>query len=133
MRSKVADRMMAKMPEDTKIFADKYADLLVLINQIINEKGYTQKSLAIKLEKNPSEIHRWLCGEHNFTLKSISKLEAELGETLLEVPVRKTMSTFKASYGKTTFKVYSNVSHKKKKAETWTNVIMNKTQLSNVG
>ncbi|MGZ5244088.1 MAG: helix-turn-helix domain-containing protein [Bacteroidia bacterium] len=85
MRSKIAERMLAKMPEDIKIFTDKYADLVVRINAILKEKGYTQKSLADKLDKKPSEIHKWLSGEHNFTLRSIAKLEAELGETLIEV------------------------------------------------
>ena len=89
MRSKVAKRMMAKMPEETKIFVDKYADILVRVNQLLKEKGLTQKDLADKMKKKPSEISKWLNGEHNFTLRSIAKLEAELGETILCVPSRK--------------------------------------------
>lgn len=86
MKSKVAERMMAKMPEDVKIFVDKYADIVVRINQLLKEKGYTQKDLAEKLDKKPSEISKWLNGDHNFTLRSIAKIEAELGETILYVP-----------------------------------------------
>lgn len=86
MKSKVAARMMAKMPEDVKIFVDKYADIVVRINQLLKEKGYSQKDLAEKLDKRPSEISKWLNGDHNFTLRSIAKLEAELGETILYVP-----------------------------------------------
>lgn len=86
MKSKVAERMMAKMPEDVKIFVDKYADIVVRINQLLKEKGYSQKDLAEKMDKKPSEISKWLNGEHNFTLRSIAKLEAELGETILCVP-----------------------------------------------
>lgn len=78
--------MMAKMPEDVKIFVDKYADIVVRINQLLKEKGYSQKDLAEKLDKRPSEISKWLNGDHNFTLRSIAKLEAELGETILYVP-----------------------------------------------
>jgi len=88
MKSKVAERMMAKMPEDVKIFVDKYADIVVRINQLLKEKGLSQKSLAEKMDKKPSEISKWLNGEHNFTLRSIAKLEAELGETILYVPSR---------------------------------------------
>lgn len=88
MKSKVAERMMAKMPEDVKIFVDKYADIVVRINQLLKEKGLNQKDLAEKLDKKPSEISKWLNGEHNFTLRSIAKLEAELGETILYVPSR---------------------------------------------
>jgi transcriptional regulator with XRE-family HTH domain len=88
MKSKVAERMMAKMPEDVKIFVDKYADIVVRVNQLLKEKGFTQKDLAEKMDKKPSEISKWLGGDHNFTLRSIAKLEAELGETLLYVPHR---------------------------------------------
>lgn len=88
MKSKVAERMMVKMPEDVKIFVDKYADIVVRINQLLKEKGLSQKSLAEKMDKKPSEISKWLNGEHNFTIRSIAKLEAELGETILYVPTR---------------------------------------------
>ena len=50
MKSKVAERMMAKMPEDVKIFVDKYADIVVRINQLLKEKGLNQKDLAEKLD-----------------------------------------------------------------------------------
>lgn len=94
MKSKVAERMMAKMPEDVKIFVDKYADIVVRINQLLKERQYSQKELAEKLDKNPSEISKWLAGNHNFTLRSIAKLEAELGETILYVPRRVTFQTY---------------------------------------
>ena len=89
MRSEVLQKIIDETPDEVKIFVDKYTDLVIRINQILHEKGYTQKSLAGKMNKNPSEIHKWLNGNHNFTLRSIAKLEAELGETLLEVPRRK--------------------------------------------
>lgn len=94
MKSKVAERMMAKMPEDVKIFVDKYADIVVRINQLLKEKGYSQKDLAEKLDKRPSEISKWLSGDHNFTLRSIAKLEAELGETILYVPRQISFQSF---------------------------------------
>jgi transcriptional regulator with XRE-family HTH domain len=103
MRSKVLQNILDETPKDVAIFVDKYADLVLRINQILSEKGYTQKSLAEKMEKRPSEIHKWLSGDHNFTLRSIAKLEAELGETLLEVPVRKPITAFHSNYEKTTY------------------------------
>lgn len=89
MRSQVAKRMMANIPEETKIFVDKYADIIVRVNQILREKGLTQKDLAERMGKKPSEINRWLRQEHNLTLRSIAKLEAELGEAILYVPARR--------------------------------------------
>lgn len=86
MRSKAAERIMQRIPEETKIFVRWYGDLIVRINEILDEKGWTQKELSERLDKKPSEISKWLNGEHNFTLKSLAKLQAELGEEILEVP-----------------------------------------------
>lgn len=106
MRSKVAQRILAETPEETKIFARLYADIVVRVNQLLKAKGFSQKDLADKLEKRPSEINKWLVGEHNFTLRSLAKLEAELGETIINVPHRKPISS---SIGtKTYVTVYKN-------------------------
>lgn len=107
MRSKVFQRILDNTPEDVKIFTRYYGDLVVRINSLLNEKSYSQKDLAEKMDKKPSEISKWLNGEHNFTLRSLAKLEAELGEPLFYVPRRK---TFKSTEGtKTSFTVYSNL------------------------
>jgi transcriptional regulator with XRE-family HTH domain len=89
MRSKTVDKLIKSTPKEVEIFVDLYADLVVRINQILRDKGLTKKELAENLGKHPSEVSKWLNGEHNFTLRSLAKLSAELGEPLLEVPRRK--------------------------------------------
>ncbi len=106
MRSKVAQRILAETPEETKIFARLYADIVVRVNQLLKAKGFSQKDLADKLEKRPSEINKWLIGEHNFTLRSLAKLEAELGETIINVPHRKPISSSVGT--KTYVTIYKN-------------------------
>ncbi|WP_416441565.1 helix-turn-helix domain-containing protein [Phnomibacter sp. MR] len=135
MRSEVAKRMMAKMPEDVKIFADKYADLVVLINQLLREQGINQKTLAAKLGKQPSEIHKWLSGEHNFTLKSLCKLEAELGHELLVVPSKKTAHQYAKGKKVGHLTVYSSPIHRQElpAIDTWHSATQTKKQLANVG
>lgn len=133
MRSKIAEILINKMSAESKIFADKYADLIVLINQILKEKQYNQKKLAEKLEKRPSEINRWLTGEHNFTLRSIAKLEAELGESLIEVPVRKLSEKFELSSGKVTIHTYRNVSDNNLERNSWIRINKPTLRLANVG
>jgi transcriptional regulator with XRE-family HTH domain len=98
MRSKAAERIMQRVPEETKIFVRWYGDLIVRINEILNEKGWTQKELSERLDKKPSEISKWLNGEHNFTLKSLAKLQAELGAEILEVPHKKKTVAFIDGY-----------------------------------
>jgi transcriptional regulator with XRE-family HTH domain len=83
MRSKVADRILSETPEEERIFVRQYTDIVLRINQILTAKGYTQKSLAEKMNKKPSEINKWLKGSHNLTLRTLAKLEAELGEPLI--------------------------------------------------
>lgn len=107
MRSKVFQRILDKTPQDVKIFTRHYGDLVVRINSLLKEKGYSQKDLAEKLDKKPSEISKWLNGEHNFTLRSLAKLEAELGAPLFYVP--KTKSFTSAGGSKTSFTVYRTI------------------------
>lgn len=94
MRSKVLQRILDNTPKEVDIFIDLYADLVVRVNQILNEKGISKKELADKLGKSPSEVSKWLSGDHNFTLRSLAKLSAELGEPLLEVPKKKVQTEF---------------------------------------
>jgi len=134
MRSKVAERMLANTPEDVKIFTRLYAALVVKVNRLLKEKGLTQKALAEKLDKNPSEIHKWLSGEHNFTLRSIAKLEAELGEPLIVVPSHPARTEFISGNVKTiqSYVRPEAAAVKKLKAKDWTNgTLLN--ELANVG
>jgi|SRR5690606_7565736 len=98
MKSKTVERLQKKTPRDIKIFVDWYADLVIRINELLDEKNISRKEIAERLGKQPSEISRWLNGEHNFTLRSLAKLSAELGENLLEVPERKPQTKFVTVY-----------------------------------
>ena len=85
MRSKVAKKIQSETPEELRIFVRQYTDIVIRINELIKAKGYTQKDLAEKLNKRPSEINKWLKGNHNLTLKTIAKLETQLGEPIIYV------------------------------------------------
>lgn len=95
MRSPALQRILDRTPEDVKIFVRLYADLVVRINAVMREQGLSQNQLASRMDKKPSEISKWLNGNHNLTLKSIAKLQAELGEALIEVPETKAPAYFK--------------------------------------
>lgn len=106
MRSKVAQRILDKTPRETEIFMGYYASIVVRVNHLIKERGFSQKKLAEKLDKSPSEISKWLSGSHNFTLQSISKLEAELGAPILNVPDQKEFKN--GAGGRRKMTVYKN-------------------------
>jgi transcriptional regulator with XRE-family HTH domain len=83
MRSKTAQKILSETPAEVRIFVRQYTDIVVRINELMNSKGMTQKDLADKMNKKPSEINKWLKGNHNLTLKTIAKLEAELGDSII--------------------------------------------------
>ena len=86
MRSKVAQRILDRTPEETNVFVGLYGDIVVRVHQLMKKKKLSQNKLAEKMGKKPSELSKWLSGNHNLTLRSIAKLQAELGESVIEVP-----------------------------------------------
>ena len=59
------------------------------VRNILDEKGLSDKDFAKMLKKTPSEISKWLSGTHNFTGKTIVKMELALDKRLLHVePVK---------------------------------------------
>ncbi|MEA5063740.1 MAG: helix-turn-helix transcriptional regulator [Petrimonas sp.] len=55
------------------------------IAEILRLKGMTQKDLADLLEKKESEISKWMTGTHNFTLRSIAKIEKALNSSIFDL------------------------------------------------
>lgn len=92
MASDILKEILGSISEEEKIFMRNQSRIVFRINQILKEKKLTQKKLAEKLDKQPSEISKWLKGNHNFTLKSLAKLEAELGEEIISVPQQRTFT-----------------------------------------
>ena len=83
MRSKIPKKILSETPEEVIIFVRQYTDIVLRIHELMQLKGFTQKDLADKMNKKPSEINKWLNGNHNLTLKTIAKLEAELGGSII--------------------------------------------------
>ena len=78
-----------KMPADSKIFVDKSMEIAHHIFRLMEERGMKQKELAAKMGKSEAEISKMLAGMHNLTLRSIAKLEAAFGETIICTPRRR--------------------------------------------
>ena len=52
---------------------------------LMKEKGLSKKQLADAIGKRPSEITRWLSGEHNFTISTLSMLSSFFGQPIITV------------------------------------------------
>lgn len=75
-------------PKEIQIFIEKSFDIADEVDFILEKQGKNRAFLASSLDKNESEISKWLSGLHNLTIKSISKIEATLGETVISTPTQ---------------------------------------------
>ena len=59
------------------------------ISEILQLRGMTQKDLADLLGKKESEISKWMTGTHNFTIRSIAKIERALNVSIFDIEKKK--------------------------------------------
>lgn len=76
---------IANIPADMKKQYDYSFDLSDRIDEQMKAKGVSKKQLAELTGKSPSEVTRWLSGQHNFTLATIAKISVALGHDFLKV------------------------------------------------
>ena len=61
------------------------ATIALKIRKLLRLRGISQSQLAEAMDVTPAQISKYLSGKVNFELKTIAKLQAVLGETLLEI------------------------------------------------
>lgn len=83
MASKYLDNALAEVSPENRVFVKKNLDITEEVMAVLARKGMTQRDLALKLGKSEPEVSRMLSGLHNFTLKTIAKLEVALGEDII--------------------------------------------------
>lgn len=74
-----------QVSDEVNRFVDHSFDVVNKIHSILERQGKTQRDLSSMLGKSESEISKWMRGTHNFTLKSLAKIESVLGEKILSV------------------------------------------------
>ncbi|MBP5369253.1 MAG: helix-turn-helix transcriptional regulator [Bacteroidales bacterium] len=75
--------MTAAVPPEIRQEIDLEFAVSNRIEELMKKYGFTKLQLAQKLGKRPSEITKWLSGQHNFTLRTIAQLSAFFGEPLV--------------------------------------------------
>lgn len=79
------DAMLKSVPEYIKKETDLEFGVSDRLVDLMKEKGVSKTSLAQDLGKQPSEITKWLSGQHNFTLRTIALLSAYFGKPIINV------------------------------------------------
>ena len=62
------------------------AETAAQIKDAMDQAGMTRKMLADKLGKSPSEVTRWLSGDHNFTSNLLAEISYALGKDITGIP-----------------------------------------------
>ena len=76
-------QMVAEVPADVKIEVDLSFAIADRIDTLIKKKGLTKKEFADSIGKRPSEVTKWLSGQHNFTIRTLAMLLAYFDEALI--------------------------------------------------
>nr|WP_262901446.1 helix-turn-helix transcriptional regulator [Flavihumibacter profundi] len=77
-----------QLPEEDKIFVERSLEIAHFIAGVLDRKNLKQKDLAQLLGKSEAEVSKLLSGLHNYTLRSLAKIEAALGEPIVCTPVK---------------------------------------------
>jgi predicted transcriptional regulator len=83
------EQLIASITPDAERFTRHKFDIADTVMFHLQKDGKKQKDLAELLGKSESEISKWLSGQHNLTLRSIARMEAELGVEIIKVQVPK--------------------------------------------
>lgn len=77
--------MVGQVPDPVKAEINLSFAISNKIDALMHERGLTKKELADKLGKRPSEITRWLSGQHNFTVSTLAMLSSFFGKSIVSV------------------------------------------------
>ena len=77
--------MLESAPADIKAEIDLSFAVSDRIDALMNERGLSKKQFADALGRRPSEITKWLSGQHNFTLSTLAMLSSFFGQPIITV------------------------------------------------
>lgn len=77
--------MVASIPNEISSQVDMEMELSDRIYYLMTAHGLNKADFAHALGKRPSEVTKWLSGQHNFTIKTIAMLSDFFGEPLITV------------------------------------------------
>lgn len=81
--------IVASIPKEVHAEVDMEMALSDRIYNLMISRGLTKAEFARAIGKRPCEITKWLSGQHNFTIKTISMLSAFFGEPLVSIAVKR--------------------------------------------
>lgn len=83
--SKTLEEMLSPIPANVQAEVDLSFEISDRIDALMRQRGLTKKQFADALGRRPSEITKWLSGEHNFTISTLAMLSTFFGQPIIKV------------------------------------------------
>lgn len=83
--TRTLEEILGPIPTDIQSEADLSFAISDRIEELMKAKGFSKKQFADALGRRPSEITKWLSGQHNFTISTLSMLGSFFGQPIVRV------------------------------------------------
>lgn len=83
--SKTLEEMLGPIPANVKEEVDLSFEISDRINALMRQRGLSKKQFADAIGRRPSEITKWLSGQHNFTIATLAMLSSFFGQPIIMV------------------------------------------------
>lgn len=77
--------LVDSLPEETRAQAKLSLAIANRIEQLMKDRGLSKAQFAAELGRRPSEVSKWLSGDHNFTIASLTRISTFFGRPVIEV------------------------------------------------
>lgn len=84
--SELLDDLLDEISQEEQEITDKKMLLAARIDDAIKSKKWKRKDFAKAMNKQASEISKWLSGTHNFNTDTLFSIERVLGVKLINLP-----------------------------------------------
>lgn len=83
--AKTLEEILGPIPETVQKETDLSFEISDRIDTLMRQRGLSKKQFADALGRRPSEITKWLSGQHNFTIATLSMLSSFFGQPIIAV------------------------------------------------
>jgi transcriptional regulator with XRE-family HTH domain len=84
-RSRIVSDLLSEITPVEKVQTRTKMSLAARLDDLITARGWGKSEFAEKVNKNPSEITKWLSGNQNFTIDTLSEIAAVLDMSVAEL------------------------------------------------
>lgn len=78
-------KIIASIPEDIEAEVGLSFAISDRIDELMRKRGLSKKQFADAIGHRPSEITKWLSGQHNFTIATLSKISCFFGQAIIKI------------------------------------------------